>query len=83
MQPITDADVEITEDSPPWTCIYCGSMWPKDEPVKVLQDHVLVCNAHPAARFVNALKRIADHGRDCSCGASRSIALEALNATEA
>ena len=48
MSPITDADIEITPDSPPWTCIYCGTIWPATDPVKVLQDHVLECTEHPA-----------------------------------
>jgi hypothetical protein len=55
MDKLTDERVEINEDSPPWTCIYCGAMWPKEEPVEALQAHVLVCEQHPTARLRLAL----------------------------
>lgn len=38
-----------------WTCIYCGRRWPQEEPVAVLQDHVLTCEKHPTRMLRDAL----------------------------
>lgn len=61
-QPITDENIVIDDNSPNWTCIYCGRQWPPTEPVKVLQDHVLECELHPAAIWRNWYQNLlADH----------------------
>lgn len=55
---ITDADILIDNNSPDWTCIYCGQQWPPTEPVAVLQAHVLECKLHPASRLTQILADI-------------------------
>ena len=40
----------------PWTCIYCEATWPNDEPITVLQEHILVCEKHPIATLRAALE---------------------------